>query len=51
VAWRLLKNEIVPPPAMQMDWINHDIMDAHPDKVFLFGDNHQRRGMGVKQST
>ena len=45
-AWGVLKNEIGPPPAMQMDWINHDIMDAHPDKVFLFGDNHQRKGMG-----
>ena len=39
-------DEPSPPPAMQMDWIDHDIMDAHPDKVFLFGDNHARRGFG-----
>ena len=41
-----LGGEPSPPPAMQMDWIDHDIMDAHPDKVFLFGDNHARRGFG-----
>ena len=34
------------PPAMQMDWIDHDIMDRHPDKVFLFGDNDRRTGYG-----
>ena len=34
------------PNAIQMNWINHRIMDAHPDKIFLFGDNNQRRGMG-----
>ena len=33
-------------PAITMDWINHDIMNAHPDKVFLFGDNHARDGHG-----
>jgi len=34
------------PPAIQMDWINRDIMDRHPNKVFLFGDNNRRAGFG-----
>ena len=53
LAFAILKKSIMdlggepsPPPAMQMDWIDHDIMDAHPDKVFLFGDNHARDGYG-----
>lgn len=59
-AWRVLKEKlpVIPPmddsppvvpdtlPAMQMDWIDHDIMDKHPDKVFLFGDNDRRTGYG-----
>ena len=36
----------LPQPAITMDWIDHDTMRQHPDKIFLFGDNHQRAGRG-----
>lgn len=30
----------------RMKWITRSIVRANPDKIFLFGDNYERRGMG-----
>jgi len=30
----------------RMKWITREIVRANPDKLFLFGDNFERRGMG-----
>lgn len=30
----------------RMKWITREVVRANPDKVFLFGDNVERRGMG-----
>jgi len=31
-------------PLITESWVTLDLVRAHPDKVFLFGDNNQRRG-------
>jgi len=30
----------------KMKWITREIVRANPDKLFLFGDNYERRGFG-----
>tara|TARA_R110002020_G_scaffold14091_4_gene50140 strand:+ start:3278 stop:3718 length:441 start_codon:yes stop_codon:yes gene_type:complete len=42
MAWSVLKGRAI----TMSDWYNDELLDQHPDKLFLFGDNERRRGKG-----
>ena len=43
-AWSVLKARAI----TMDDWYSDELLDQHPDKLFLFGDNEMRRGSGPK---
>jgi len=56
-AWLFLKEDLPDlfsyesksPQAITMDdWYSDELLDQHPDKLFLFGDNEMRRGTGPR---